>query len=71
VPDGAFVVAAERDQFGPAADVRRAYPDVEVAEVAGADHFFEGSRDAVGMLVAARFARMLVLPAQPEGPRPV
>lgn len=69
VPAGVFVVAAERDQFGPAADVRRAYPDVEVAEVPGVDHFFEGSRDAVGALVAARFIRTLVPPTHPEASR--
>jgi len=59
VPDGVFVVAAERDQFGPAADVRLALPRVEVAEVPGVDHFFEGARDAVGALVADRFLRTL------------
>lgn len=61
VPGDVFVVAAERDQFGPAAALRRAYPDVEVAEVADVGHFFEGKRDAVGALVVARFVRTFAL----------
>ncbi len=61
VPDDVFVVAAERDQFGPAAALRRAYPELEVAAVPDVDHFFEGKRDAVGSLVVARFVRTFAL----------
>ncbi len=57
VPDGTFIVAAEHDQFGTAADLRAAYPSARVAEVKGVDHFFAGKRDEVGRLVADELAR--------------
>lgn len=59
VPDGTFIVAAEHDQFGSAAEVRNAYPRARVASVGGVDHFFEGKRDEVGRLVADELARAL------------
>ena len=40
VPDGAFSVQGEHDQFGPAAELRAAFPRARVAEIAGVDHFF-------------------------------
>lgn len=57
VPDGTFVVAAEHDQFGTAAELRTAYPRARIAEIAGADHFFLGRRDELGVLVADELAR--------------
>jgi uncharacterized protein len=59
VPDGTFIVAAERDQFGTAAELRAAVPRARIAEVRGADHFFVGQRDEVGRLVADELARAL------------
>ena len=56
VPDGAFIVAGELDQFGTAAELRAAYPRAEVAVVAGVDHFFGRKHGEVGALVAARLA---------------
>ncbi|HEX4743891.1 MAG TPA: alpha/beta fold hydrolase [Candidatus Limnocylindria bacterium] len=40
VPDGAFIVQGEHDQFGSAAEVRAAFPRARVHEVANVDHFF-------------------------------
>ena len=40
VPDGAFIVQGERDQFGSAAELRAALPRARVVEIAGVDHFF-------------------------------
>jgi hypothetical protein len=59
VPDGAFIVAAENDQFGTAAELRAEYPRARIASVAGVDHFFVGKRDEVGRLVADELARAL------------
>ena len=59
VPDGTFIVAAERDQFGTAAELRAALPRARIAEVKGVDHFFVGQRDEVGRLVADELARAL------------
>jgi alpha/beta superfamily hydrolase len=59
VPDGTFIVAAENDQFGDAAELRRALPRARIAEVGGVDHFFVGKRDEVGRLVADELARAL------------
>ena len=59
VPDGTFIVAAENDQFGSAAELRAALPRARVAEVKGVDHFFVGKRDEVGHLVADELARAL------------
>jgi len=59
VPDGTFIVAAERDQFGNAAELRAALPRARIAEVKGVDHFFVGQRDAVGQLVADELVRAL------------
>jgi len=52
VPDGTFIVAAELDQFGTAAELRAAYPRARIAEVRGVDHFFGNKRNEVGMLIA-------------------
>ncbi len=57
VPERTFVVAAEHDQFGTAAELRAAYPTARVALVGGVDHFFVGKRDEVGRLVADELAR--------------
>jgi alpha/beta superfamily hydrolase len=59
VPDGTFIVAAENDQFGNAAELRAELPRVRIAEVKGVDHFFVGQRDEVGRLVADELARAL------------
>lgn len=59
VPDGTFIVAAERDQFGTAQELRRALPRARIAEVTGVDHFFVGKRDEVGRLVADELVRTL------------
>jgi alpha/beta superfamily hydrolase len=59
VPDGTFVVAAEHDQFGSAAELREAYPRARIASVGGVDHFFVGKRDELGRLVADELARAL------------
>ena len=59
VPPGTFIVAAERDQFGTAAELRAAVPLARVAEVKGVDHFFVPKRDEVGRLVADELARAL------------
>lgn len=59
VPEGTFIVAAEHDQFGNAAELRRAVPQARIAEVSGVDHFFVGKRDDVGRLVADELERTL------------
>ncbi len=61
VPDGTFIVAAELDQFGSAAELRAAYPHAEISEVSGVDHFFVGKHNEVGTLIADRLARHLRL----------
>jgi alpha/beta superfamily hydrolase len=59
VPDGTFIVAAERDQFGTAAELRERFPRARTAEVRGADHFFVGQRDELQRLVTEELARTL------------
>lgn len=59
VPDGTFIVQGEHDQFGTAAELRRALPRARIAEVTGVDHFFVGKRDEVGRLVADELERTL------------
>jgi uncharacterized protein len=59
VPDGTFIVAAERDQFGTAAELRERFPRARIAEVRGADHFFVGRRDEMARLVTDELARRL------------
>ena len=59
VPDGTLIVQGERDQFGTAAELRRALPRTRVAAVQGVDHFFVGKRDEVGRLVADELERAL------------
>jgi uncharacterized protein len=59
VPDGTFIVAAERDQFGTAAELRERFPRARIAEVGGADHFFVGQRDEMVRLVTDELARTL------------
>ena len=56
VPDGAFIVAAELDQFGTATELRAAYPRAEIVEVAGVDHFFARRHGEVGALIAGHLA---------------
>jgi alpha/beta superfamily hydrolase len=59
VPDRTFIVAAERDQFGTAAELRERLPKARIAEVRGADHFFVGHRDELQRLVTDELARTL------------
>lgn len=59
LPDGAFIVAAEQDQFGTAAELRERFPRVRIAEVRGADHFFVRHRDEMARLVTDELARTL------------
>jgi len=59
VPDGTLVVAAERDQFGTAADLRDRFPKARIAEVRGVDHFFVGKPDEMARLVTDELARTL------------
>jgi alpha/beta superfamily hydrolase len=59
LPDGTFIVAAERDQFGTAAELRERFPRSRIAEVRGADHFFVGQRDEMARLVTDELARRL------------
>jgi len=59
VPDGTFIVAAERDQFGTAAELRERLPRARITEVRGADHFFVGHRDELQRLVTDALARTL------------
>jgi alpha/beta superfamily hydrolase len=59
VADGTFIVAAERDQFGAAAELRERFPRARIAEVRGADHFFVGQRDEMARLVTDELARTL------------
>ncbi|MEP7003578.1 MAG: alpha/beta family hydrolase [Chloroflexota bacterium] len=61
VPDGTFIVAAERDQFGTADELHVAYPRAVVAQVLGVDHFFVGKHNLVGSLIADRIAADLRL----------
>jgi uncharacterized protein len=56
VPDGTFIVAAELDQFGTAAELRAAYPRARIVSVPGVDHFFGRRHALVGSLVAERIA---------------
>jgi len=56
---GAFIVAAERDQFGTAAELRERLPNARIAEVRSADHFFVGHRDELQRLVTEELARTL------------
>ena len=59
VPAGTFIVAAERDQFGSADELRAECPRARIVSVAGVDHFFAGKRDEVAGLVANELARAL------------
>jgi alpha/beta superfamily hydrolase len=59
VPDGAFIVAAENDQFGTAAELRAELPRARITEVKGVDHFFVGRRDEAASLVADELERAL------------
>ena len=59
VPHGTLIVAAERDQFGTAAELRERFPKARVAEVRDVDHFFVGKRDEMVRLVTDELARTL------------
>jgi alpha/beta superfamily hydrolase len=59
VPDGTFIVAAELDQFGTAAELRERLPRARIAEVHGADHFFVGRRAELQRLVTDELSRTL------------
>src|SRR5207237_1558230 len=45
IPDGTFIVAAENDQFGTAAELRAAVPHARVATPTERYHFLVGKRD--------------------------
>ena len=59
LPDGSVIVAAERDQFGTAAELRARFPHAEVMAVKGADHFFVGQRDELQRHVTDALSRRL------------
>jgi alpha/beta superfamily hydrolase len=59
IPDGTFIVAAELDQFGTAAELRAAYPRARIVDVKGVDHFFGSKRNEVGLLIADQVAQDL------------
>jgi uncharacterized protein len=59
VADGTLIIAAERDQFGTAAELRDRFPSARIAEVRGVDHFFVGKRDEMARLVTDELARTL------------
>jgi uncharacterized protein len=61
VPDGTFIVAAELDQFGTAAELRAAYPRARIVEVRGVDHFFGQMRNEVGTIIADQLVKDLGL----------
>lgn len=61
LPDGAFIVAAENDQFGSAAELRAAYPRADIVVVPGVDHFFGRKHNEVGELVASHLVTALRL----------
>lgn len=63
VPPGTPIVAGERDEFGSAAELREAYPEVEILEVRGADHFFIGYQRMAAALIADQLTDEL------DGPR--
>ena len=63
IPEGTFIVAAENDQFGTAAELQAAVPHARIATVRGVDHFFVDKRDEVGTLVADELARVLPVPS--------
>jgi alpha/beta superfamily hydrolase len=54
-----FIVAAEHDQFGTAAELRERFPQARIAEVRGANHFFVGHREELQRLVTEELARTL------------
>ena len=67
VPPGTFIVAADGDEFGSAAEVQQAVPQAGVAVVSGTDHFFRGRYPEVAALVADHFAAEFGRPP-PAGP---
>jgi alpha/beta superfamily hydrolase len=63
VPPGTFIVAADADQFGDAAELRAAFPSARIVEITGVDHFFVGKRDAAAALVTEELARSFAVPS--------
>ncbi|MBU6423687.1 MAG: alpha/beta hydrolase [Chloroflexota bacterium] len=59
VPDGAFVVNGEHDEFATADEIRAAYPRATVVEIGGSDHFFTGKRDEMVRVVMDHLALTL------------
>lgn len=59
VPDGAFVVNGEHDEFATAAEIRAAYPRATVVPIPGTDHFFTGKRDEMARVVMDHLALTL------------
>lgn len=63
VPPGTFIVAADADQFGDAAELRTAFPSARIAEITDVDHFFVGKRDVAAALVTEELARSFAVPS--------
>jgi len=59
VADDTCIVAAERDQFGTAAELGERFPRARIAAIRSADHFFVGHRDELQRLVTEELARTL------------
>lgn len=56
IPPGSVVVNGEHDVFGMPEELRAAYPDARVVEIAATDHFFNGKRDEVARIAMEHIA---------------
>ncbi len=56
VPPGTLIVNGEHDEFATPDELRQAYPQARVIEVADTDHFFDGKRDEVARIVMDQLA---------------
>lgn len=61
VPSGSLIVNGERDEFGTAEELRAKYPEADVVEIKGADHYFTGQREDLTRLVIDRLSEQLRL----------
>lgn len=63
VQQPALVVMGEKDTYGTATEIRRQFPDlpprIEIVEIAGAAHFFDGQTQGVQEIVRAYATRSL------------
>ncbi len=59
VPEGAFVVNGEQDEFATAAEIRAAYPRATVVAIAGTDHFFTAKREEMARVAMDHLALTL------------